>query len=121
MDCQDYIYGKHAIYFLGDFCQFEAIGGDCIYKNQNNIYWEQALTGMVELKGTHLFNDCTDMLKRIMPNMQDGVLSAEERKILNSHVINGNKVKNQICKKQNMLHSSMQREPISMQRYSEII
>jgi hypothetical protein len=51
---------------------------------------------MVELKGTHHFNDCNDM-KRIMPNMRDGVLHAvlhaEEQNALNSHVINGNEVK----------------------------
>jgi cAMP phosphodiesterase len=32
-ECQEYIYGKHAICFLGNFCQLEAIGGDCIHKN----------------------------------------------------------------------------------------
>jgi hypothetical protein len=37
-ECQKHIYGKHAICFLGDFCQLEAIRGDCIYKNQNGIY-----------------------------------------------------------------------------------
>ena len=70
-ECHEHIYGKHAICFLGDFCQLEAIGGDCIYRNRNGIYWEQALTSMVELKGTHRFNDCPDM-KMIMPNMRDG-------------------------------------------------
>jgi hypothetical protein len=91
-ECHEHIYGKHAICFLGDFCQLEAIGGDCIYKNRNGIYWEQALNCMVELRGTHRFNDCPDM-KRIMPNMRDGMLSAEERKTLNSRVINGQNVK----------------------------
>jgi hypothetical protein len=43
-ECCEHIYGKHAICFLGDFCQLEAIGGNCIYKYQNGIYWEQALT-----------------------------------------------------------------------------
>jgi hypothetical protein len=50
---REHIYSKHAICFLGDFCQLEPIGGGCIYKYQNGIYWEQALTYMVELKGTH--------------------------------------------------------------------
>jgi hypothetical protein len=67
-ECQKYICGKHAICFLGDFCQLEATGGDCIYKKRNGIYWEQALNCMVELKGTHQFNNCNDM-KTIMPNM----------------------------------------------------
>jgi hypothetical protein len=85
-----HIYGKHAICFLEDFCQLEAIGGDCIYKNQDGIYWERALTCMVELKGTH--HDC-DGMRMNMPNMQDRVLSSEERKSPNSHVRNGKEVK----------------------------
>jgi hypothetical protein len=32
-ECDTYIYGKHSICFLGDFCQLEAIGDDTIYKN----------------------------------------------------------------------------------------
>ena len=88
----DYLYGKHGICFLGDFCQLDAIGGDLIYQNRNGIYWEQALNCMVELKGTHHFNSCADM-KKIMPNMQNGVLSAKDRKILNSRVINGKDIK----------------------------
>jgi hypothetical protein len=91
-ECQKYIYGKHAICFLQDFCQLEAIGGDCIYKNRNGIYWEQALNCMVELKGIHRFNNWNDM-KRIVPNIQDGVLSTEERNTQNSCVINENEVK----------------------------
>ena len=90
-ECHEYIYGKHGICFLGDFCQLESIGGDSIYKNRNGIYWEQALNCMVELTGTHRFNDCPEM-KRIMPNMRDGVLSAEQRDIINSRVINGTTV-----------------------------
>jgi hypothetical protein len=36
---------------------------------------------VVELKGTHHFNNCEEM-KRIMPNIHDGVLSSEYRKTL---------------------------------------
>jgi hypothetical protein len=79
-ECPDYsIYGKHAICFLGDFCQLEAIGSDLITKHQNGIYWKQALNYMVELKGMHRLNDCADM-KNIMPNMRNGVLSAADQK-----------------------------------------
>lgn len=91
-ECHENIYGKHGICFLGDFCQLEAIGKDLIYENRNGIFWEQSLNCMVELKGTHRFNSCEDM-KRIMPNIRDGVLSSEDRKILNSRVINGKDVK----------------------------
>jgi hypothetical protein len=92
MECYEHIYGKHGICFLGDFCQLEAIGKDLIYENRNGIYWEQALNCMVELKGTHRFNECKEM-KEIMPKIRDGVLSREDRRILNSRVINGNTVK----------------------------
>ena len=88
----DYMFGSIDICFLGDFCQLEPIGKDPLYKHRNGVYWEQALNCMVELKGTHRFNNC-EVMKRIMPNMRDGVLSAKDRKILNSRVINGSNVK----------------------------
>jgi hypothetical protein len=91
-ECNEHIYGKHGICFLGDFCQLPAIGKDLIYEHRNGIYWEQALNCMVELKGTHRFNSCEEM-KRIMPNIRDGVLSSEDRNILNSRVIDGKDVK----------------------------
>ena len=47
---------------------------------------------MVELKGTHRFNSCPHM-RRIMPNLRNGVLSKEDQKILNSRVINGRRIK----------------------------
>jgi hypothetical protein len=87
-----YTYGSIDICFLGDFCQLEPIGSDPLYKYRNGYYWEQALNCMVELKGTHRFNNCKEM-SRIMTNMRDGVLSAKDRGILNSRVINGNQVK----------------------------
>jgi hypothetical protein len=90
--CNEYIYGKHAICFLGDFCQLEVIGKDYIYKYRNGIFWEQALNCMVELKGTHRFSSCSEM-KRIMPNIRNGVLSEKDRKIINSRVIGQNNVK----------------------------
>jgi hypothetical protein len=89
--CQRHIYGKHGICFLGDFCQLDPVGKEPIYKRRHGIYWEQALNCMVELKGTHRFNACEHM-KTIMPNMRDGMLSAEDREILNSRVINGKEV-----------------------------
>jgi hypothetical protein len=88
----NYTFGSIDMCFLGDFCQLEPIGKDPLYKYRNGVYWEQALNCMVELKGTHRFNNCKEMM-RIMPNMRDGTLSAEDRRILNSRVINGDKVK----------------------------
>jgi hypothetical protein len=90
-ECHNFTFRKHDICFLGDFCQLKAFGNDLIYKHQNGIYWEGSLNCMVELKGTHQFNQCKDM-QRIMPDMQDGVLSPEDRNILNSRVINGKDV-----------------------------
>jgi hypothetical protein len=91
-ECRDKIYGNHPICFLGDFCQLEPVAGEPIYNNRNGIYWEQALNCMVELEGTHRFNSCPHM-RRIMPNLRNGVLSEEDRKILNSRVINGRDIK----------------------------
>ena len=87
-----YIFGSIDICFLGDFCQLEPFAKDPLYKHRNGVLWEQALNCMVELQGTHRFRNCENMT-RIMPNMRDGVLSAEDRKILNSRVINGKDVK----------------------------
>ena len=91
-ECREFQYGKHAICFLGDFCQLETIGGNCIYKQRNGIYWEQAMNCMVELKGTHRYKDCPEM-SRIMPAMREHGLSASDREVLNSRVIDGDKVK----------------------------
>jgi hypothetical protein len=87
-----YTFGSIDICFLGDFCQLEPIGSNPLYKHRKERYWEEALNCMVELKGTHRFNNCKEM-SRIMPNMRDGVLSAKDRRILNSRVINGDQVK----------------------------
>ena len=78
--------------FLGDFGQLECIDKDPIYKTRFGIYWEEALNCMVELKGTHRYKDCPEM-QRIMPNMRINGLSDADRKILNSRVIDGDKVK----------------------------
>ena len=91
-ECRTHLFGKHPIVFLGDFCQLECIGGDCIYLQEKSIYWEQALTCMVELEGTHRYKDCENM-KTIMPTMRDNGLSDAARNILNSRVIDGTRVK----------------------------
>lgn len=87
-ECNVEPYGKIAIVFLGDFCQLEAIQGDMIYTHENGIYWEQALTCMVELKGTHRFRNC-EMMKRAMPDAREHGLSDGDRKLLNTRVIGG--------------------------------
>ena len=88
-ETRDWQYGKTAIVFLGDFCQLEPIGENCIYKHPNGIYWEQALTNLVELKGTHRYSECQHM-QRIMPMLRDtGILSDADRKLINSRLVNG--------------------------------
>ena len=91
-ECYSQLYGKHAIGFLGNFCQLECIGGDSIYLHKDGLYWEQALNCMVELKGNHRFSKCKK-LQEIMCEMRQGRLSEENRKILNSRVIDGENVK----------------------------
>ena len=91
-ECYVQTYGKHHIAFIGDFCQLECVGGDCIYLHKEGIYWEQALNCLVELKGTHRYSKC-ETLQRIMPELREGRLSKEDRQILNSRVINGESVK----------------------------
>jgi hypothetical protein len=91
-ECTEFQYGSHAICFLGDFCQLETIDKDCIYNHVGGIYWEQSLTCLVELEGTHRYKDCP-VMQRIMPTMRNEGLSVADRKILNSRVINGNSVK----------------------------
>ena len=84
-------YGKCAIVFLGDFCQLPAFS-DVIYEQENGILWEQAINCMVELEGTHRFKDCPDM-KRIVPGFRKHGLTEQDRELLNSRVVDGDKVK----------------------------
>jgi hypothetical protein len=91
-ECTEFQYGRAAICFLGDFCQLETIDKDVIYKQKYGIYWEQALNCLVELKGTHRYKNCPEM-QRIMPEMRNNGLSDADRKILNSRVVDGDKVK----------------------------
>ncbi len=91
-ECTEFQYGKAAICFLGDFCQLESIDKDVIYKRAEGVFWEQALNCLVELKGTHRYRDCPEM-QRIMPGIRDNGLSPADRKVLNSRVIDGDKVK----------------------------
>jgi hypothetical protein len=91
-ECNEFQYGRAAMCFLGDFCQLETIDKDVIYKQVDGIYWEQSLNCLVELKGTHRYNNCP-VLQQIMPKTRNEGLSQADRKILNSRVIDGIKVK----------------------------
>ncbi len=85
-ECTEHNFGKHSTVFLGDFCQLQCIGNDCMCLHENSICWEQTLTHMVELKGKHRYSKCPQLMK-IMPEMRDNGLSDEAREILNSRVI----------------------------------
>ena len=89
--CRNWLYGKTAICFLGDFCQLEAIGGNCIYKHRNGLYFEQELNCMVELENGHRFK--CEIMKKLMKDIRDTGLSEENRKLLNTRVIDGVNVK----------------------------
>ena len=92
-ECREHQFGKCAIVFLGDFCQLPPVGDNCIYHHPHGIYWEQALTNMVELKGTHRYHNCNHM-QRIMPELRNtGTLTETDWKLLNSRVVNGRDVK----------------------------
>ena len=86
-ECHEHQFGNVPIAFLGDFCQLESIGGNCIFKQENGICWEQALTCMEELKGTHRCKDCP-IMQEIMTEWRENGLTEEHRKRLNSRVIN---------------------------------
>ena len=70
-ECRTHIYGKIPIVFLGDFCQLEPVRGDAIYKHPKSIYWEYALTHMIELEGLHRFADCP-IMQELTALMREG-------------------------------------------------
>ena len=80
------MYGNIAIAFLGDFLQLEPVGNNSALKWENGLYFEQALTSVVELKGTHRFNNC-EVLRDIMPRLREEGLSDDIRQILNERVM----------------------------------
>ena len=86
-ECREFTYGKCAIVFLGDFCQLLPIGGRSIALTENAILWEQSLTAMVELKGTHRFQ--CEAMKGLMLELREKGLSEEMRKLVNTRVIDG--------------------------------
>jgi hypothetical protein len=81
-------YGSLPMAFLGDFCQLECIGNNTIFSHPRSVYWEQALTAMVELKGTHRYSKCGTLTK-IMPGLRDIGMTEETRKLFNSRVVDG--------------------------------
>ena len=84
-ECRDHQYGSIPIHYFGDFCQLEAVNNDCIYNHPNGVFWEQALTCMVELKGAHRYKD--PIMNRVMPDMRANGLAETDRNILNSRVV----------------------------------
>ncbi len=92
-ECQEFEYGGVAFVFLGDFCQLEAIGGDCFYLHHDgDSYWMEELNCMVELLGGHRFINC-EFMGNICSAMRNGNLTKEYRDLLNSRVVGQNGVK----------------------------
>ena len=79
-------YGNAAMCFLGDFRQLEPVGNNAAYNHEEGVFWEQSLTHMVELQGTHRFNEC-EVLREIMPELRNQGLSEEARAKLNERVV----------------------------------
>lgn len=90
-ECRQFKYGKRPVIFLGDFRQLPPVGGNGILLCPNSQYWSEAINCVVELKGTHRFNNCEHM-KEIMPALHKFGLSPKHREMLNSRVIDGNSV-----------------------------
>jgi hypothetical protein len=55
------MYGKIPMVFWGDFCQLEGIGGSPIFSGAPSMYWEHCLNQLVELDGTHRYNNDPDL------------------------------------------------------------
>jgi hypothetical protein len=87
-------FGSANLVFLGDFHQLEPIDGKngSIYNYEHSMFFENALNCMVELTGTHRFQNCP-VFSKLMPELRKGNLSPEMRKKLNSRVVDGEKVK----------------------------
>jgi hypothetical protein len=100
------------------FCQLETIDKDDI-QSRSMEYWEQSLNCLVELKGTHRYKNCPVL--RIMPKMRNEGLSEADRKILNSRVIDRNKVKMPRWRIPASLHSIMPNDAASISMCSDRI
>ena len=90
-ECREFKYGRRPIIFLGDFRQLLPVGGNSILSFPNSPYWTQAINCVVELNGTHRFNQCK-IMREIMPALHQGGLSAKHRDIFNSRLINNESV-----------------------------
>jgi 6-pyruvoyl-tetrahydropterin synthase len=85
-------FGSMHLVFLGDFHQLEPVGGDAIYEHKQSLFWESTLNCMVELHGTHRFQNCP-VFSKLMPALRKGEISTEMRDLLNSRIVDGDKVK----------------------------
>ena len=64
--CDEHTFGSANICFLGDFRQLEPVGKNAIPNHERGMFWEGSLTHMVELEGTHRFNECEVMKKKLI-------------------------------------------------------
>lgn len=81
-ECHDHIFGSIPICFLGDFYQLEPVCKDTIYNNETSLFWEQALTHMIELQGQHRFAECPEM-QELVNLMREPTSAITHRKIIN--------------------------------------
>jgi len=65
-----YPYGTIPLVFLGDFRQLEAIGSKSALYHSHSMCFEQAITHLVELQGSHRFRNCP-VMSEMMPTIRN--------------------------------------------------
>jgi hypothetical protein len=106
---------KAAMCFLGDFANLK-LSTKTWYTSRSMEY-----IGNLQLsESTHRYKNCP-VLQRIMPKMRNEGLSEADRKILNSRVIDGNKVKMPRLENTRLLHSIMPNDAASISMCSDRI
>ena len=86
-ECNDHLYGRVPIVFIGDFLQLEPVlSTDCIYKVDDSYFWEMALNLMIELDGQWRFIDCPQ-LQHIFNTVREEGFTDEIRELINSRVL----------------------------------
>lgn len=86
-ECHEFLYGRTAIVFIGDFLQLEPVNsGDCIYKVEDSYYWEMSLNLLIELEGKWRFKDC-NKLQYAFDIVRDHGFTQEVRDLFNQRVL----------------------------------
>ena len=86
-ECNDHLYGRVPIVFIGDFLQLEPVASnDCIYKVEDSYFWELALNLMIELDGQWRFVNCPKLQHAFNIVRNEG-FTDEVKRLLNTRVL----------------------------------